>query len=88
MKRFWGSVGKRGLALILSVTIVVTLIPNLGYKIYAEETPAQTQSEQQADQNKDAGQNEADIVLENDQGDNSQSDCFTVSPDIVLGEIR
>ncbi len=26
--------------------------------------------------------------VENDQGDNSQSDCFTVSPDIVLGEIR
>ena len=26
--------------------------------------------------------------VENDQGDNSQSDCFTVNPDIVLGEIR
>ena len=72
MKKLWGSVGKRGLAFILSVTIVVTLIPNLGGIAYAEDDLSQTQSEQQADQSKDAGQDEAGVVLENDQGEAEQ----------------
>ena len=55
---------RKCVAFLLSVAIVVTLIPNTGYAIYAEDNVTPTQNEQTRDVSNDA----PDTVLTDDEG--------------------
>lgn len=57
MKKPFKTVGRKGIALILSVAMVFTMIPNLSYALEPAAQSEQTQSEQQTDPN-DQVQNE------------------------------
>ena len=52
MKKPWKTLGRKGVAFILSVAMVFTMIPNLSYALQAAEVEDQTQTEQQKDTTK------------------------------------
>ena len=61
MKKPWKTLGRKGVAFILSVAMVFTMIPNLSYALQAAEVEDQTQTEQQKDTTK-GGSDVLDVV--------------------------